>query len=297
MQAVHRKNPLHRSYFRHDPKDQAKAEFKCTYSDETHRHKLAKEILQRIKQIKVPSVSKYPPKGMDGPPMQISRPRVIQAHEVRNEMYFFETNAGTVQWSKELPESAHLLIRPDVTFFDHKGQPILLIELEATHKVSEEKKAKLRHLGIDAVEVLLPTGPFEEIEEAFKTTERTKWLYNVQEHNTKYVFVSDRSAAEVPPLDELQRGVFDETFTCRKFMVSDLMRTIGRCLESEPYRSAEANLRSELSRVEKNTERAKLQLQHVQAEHRAGVESQYEDALAELTKAESGLRDEEAELD
>src|SRR5688572_3290010 len=67
--AVHREIPRHSWHFRHDAKDRAVAGFKCTYSDETHRHQIAKEILQRIRHIKVPSVCKYPPKGVDGPPM------------------------------------------------------------------------------------------------------------------------------------------------------------------------------------------------------------------------------------
>ena len=47
-------------HFAHDPKDVSRLG-KCTYSDETYRHKIAKEILQRIKQIKVPALYKLPP--------------------------------------------------------------------------------------------------------------------------------------------------------------------------------------------------------------------------------------------
>ncbi len=47
MQAVKSKIENYRSYFRHDPKG-VEPNRKCTYSDETHRHKLAKDILQQI---------------------------------------------------------------------------------------------------------------------------------------------------------------------------------------------------------------------------------------------------------
>ena len=201
MEAVQFKDPRHASYFRHQPRDLAIGETKCTYSDETHRHKVAKEILQRIKRIKVPTIHKYPPKGHEGEPMVLKKSSWVEAETVRNEIYFFENEAGAVQWSKKLPIGAYELVKPDVTFFDKEDKPILLIELEATHRVTEEKKARLRNLGIDAVEVILPTGPFEEIEEAFKHTSKTKWLYNGEEQRTRYVQPSIRDTEDVPPLD------------------------------------------------------------------------------------------------
>lgn len=295
--AVHREIPRRSWYFRHDAKDRTVAGSKCTYSDETHRHQMAKQILQRIKHIKVPKVCKYPPKGSDGPPMVLHGAKVVHAHEVRTELYFFESADGTVQYARAVPESAHLLVRSDVAFFDSEGHPILLIELRATHKVDTEKKAKLQYLGIDTVEVQLPTGPLEEIEDAFKSTERTTWLYNGTQYNTKYVRVPNGGAADVPPPDELQRRVFEESFACRKALVNHLLRAIGRCLESEQYRSAEGNLRSALSRVEEHTERAQLELQGVQAEHRARVESQFAGEIRTIEEGEGKLRGEEGELE
>lgn len=55
LQAIISKIENRISYVRHDLKA-VKNQKKCTYSDETYRHKLAKEILQRIKKIKVPVV-------------------------------------------------------------------------------------------------------------------------------------------------------------------------------------------------------------------------------------------------
>lgn len=151
----------------------------------------------------MPTVHKYPPEGQDGAPTVLKKPDWVEAETVRNELYFFKTSAGKVEWSKKLTIGAYELVKPDVTFFDKEGKPILFIELEAPHRVTDEKKARLRNLGIDAVEVILPTGPFEEIEEAFRHTTKTKWLYNGEEHRTRYVRPSVRDSADVPPFDEL----------------------------------------------------------------------------------------------
>ena len=290
MESVQYKNPLHASYFRHQPRDLVIGETKCTFSDETHRHKIAKEILQRIKKIKVPTVHKYPPEGQDGAPMVLKKPDWVEAETVRNELYFFETSAGKVEWSKKLPIGAYELVKPDVTFFDKEGMPILFIELRATHRVTDEKKARLRNLGIDAVEVILPTGPFEEIEEAFRHTTKTKWLYNGEEHRTRYVRPSIRDSADVPPFDELQRGVFEETYACRKSMVSNLIRAIERCLESEPYRRAEERLGTELSRVAENTDRAREELGRSREDHRGRVEARFAEEIKRLEAEEALLR-------
>ena len=76
-------------HFSHDPKDTIK-KGKCTFSDETYRHKLAKDILQRIKELKVPALFKYPPKGTEGRPDKIKDSTTIVAHTVRNELFFYE---------------------------------------------------------------------------------------------------------------------------------------------------------------------------------------------------------------
>lgn len=289
MEAVQFKDPGHASYFRHQARDATTGERKCTYSDETHRHKIAKEILQRIKCIKVPAVHKYPPQGASGRPMVLQRARVIEAVTVRNELYFFEDMNGVINWSRKLPIGAHELVKPDVIFFDKEDKPTLFIELEATHRVSDEKKARLRHLGIDAVEVILPTGPFEEIEEAFRSTTKTKWLYNDKEQQTRYVQPPIRNTEDVPPPDELQRGVFEESYACRKASVNNLVRAIERCLASESYRGVEAGLRSELQRVAENAERVRLELQGIREERRAGIEGRYAREIERLEEEEAKL--------
>lgn len=52
-----------RHHFAHVPRD-VESKGKCMRSDETFRHIYAKEMLQLHKQIKVPSVWKFPPKEL-----------------------------------------------------------------------------------------------------------------------------------------------------------------------------------------------------------------------------------------
>lgn len=117
MQA--RKGEIRKKHFAHDPKDVAQ-ENKCTYSDETYRHYLAKKILSEIKEIKVPNLYKYPPNSIDGKPYLIRESHIIKAFKVHEELAFYENNNGEICWEKKdtLQEDKgdNLLIRPDVSF-------------------------------------------------------------------------------------------------------------------------------------------------------------------------------------
>ena len=94
MQAKKGKIKIH--HFSHEPKDVTQTG-KCTYSDETYRHKLAKEILLRIKQIKVPAVYKFPPKDFAGVANKIKDLEIIHASKVEIGLYFYESDDGTVK--------------------------------------------------------------------------------------------------------------------------------------------------------------------------------------------------------
>ena len=134
MQAVKPKVTNIRAYFRHDVKFTGSK--KCTYSDETYRHKLAKEVLQDYKRIKVPPLYKYPPKGIEGVPSLIRESTYIEAAKVKIEVPFFEDENGEIRFGKEDNNGDRfLIVQPDVTFFNFKNEPILFVELAATHKV------------------------------------------------------------------------------------------------------------------------------------------------------------------
>jgi competence CoiA-like predicted nuclease len=62
---IARKGDIKIHHFAHDPQD-VERRGKCSYSDETIRHKLGKEILQHLKHVKVPSLRKYPADGQSG---------------------------------------------------------------------------------------------------------------------------------------------------------------------------------------------------------------------------------------
>jgi hypothetical protein len=282
MQAVISRKANRISYFRHDPKA-VKNQKKCTYSDETYRHQLAKEILQRLKRIKVPAVYKYPPKGNEGHANLLVDSMFIEAASVRVEKTFYEDEEGRIHWgSNPNIEEKFLLIKPDVTFFNKNDEPILFIELVATHGITSEKLIKFKRLGINTIQVKIPKESPEAIEGSFFITDKVKWVYNYEEERTEYVPVSHSDTEGVLSIDELQRKLFEESFSCRAAQIRSLIRTIGRCLESKPYREIEGGIRSEISRVERNAEASREQWHELQERLRKEVFKKYESKYTEL---------------
>ncbi|MBC3760016.1 hypothetical protein H7U19_16505 [Hyunsoonleella sp. SJ7] len=265
MEAVKKKNINHRSYFRHVPVDIVKDEKPCTFSNREYREILATDILQRLKTIKVPNLYKYPPKGNDGSPILLEKAKFVTAKKVKSQLTFYEDGNGEIKYGKNPEvEDRYLLIRPDVTFFDENDKPILLIELVITHKVNEEKKIKLRRLGIDTISIIIPKSSEQEIEDNFKTTKRVKWEYNGIEASTKYIRVSSGTSEGVLEFDEDQRRIFEESISCRKARLNNTLRTIKKCLQSEPYRRAEHEFESEISRIENATKTEKQGLEDME---------------------------------
>lgn len=252
MQAVKSIIRGRKSYFRHDV-EANKAKGKCTYSDETYRHKLAKEALQLSKRIKVPAILKYHPTN-EGDALLIKPSHYIEAHSVSVEIPFYETDDGEVRWGKDIGEGQNLLFRPDVAFFDVNGQPILLIEIVATHKLTEDKIILMRRLGIDTVSVTVPKDSPAAITQTFDGTSRTKWIYNYEQETTQYISLSDSNAEAISFIDEQQGRDFKITLKCRQAEIGDLIRRIGRCLESEQFRTIDESNRRELQRVKENTD-------------------------------------------
>lgn len=286
-----------RSYFRHDAK-LVKNKGKCTYSNETYRHKLAKEALQRLKRIKVPSLYKYPPSESieSHLPNLIRKAEFIHANKVEIELTFFEDENGEIRWGRNHVEEKHLLIRPDATFFNNKGKPILFIELIATHKITTEKQIKLKRLGINTVWVKVPKSTPAEIEKAFLNTANTKWAYNYEQEESEYLPIPIGNITEVPEIDEEQRKLFEETFECRAAEIRNLVRSIGRCLESEYYTSIESGLRQDLSRIKNSAEKSRNEWESLQERIRGDVYRKFrerrkavEDRRTELESTYSNL--------
>ena len=296
MQAVKFKIENYQSYFRHDPQG-VEPNKKCTYSDETHRHKLAKNILQIIKKIKVPPVYKYPPKGQEGLANILVEDRFIEAHTVENETCFYENENGEIKWGKKKDvDERFLLIQPDVTFFDKDYRPILFIELVATHGLTLEKRVKIRRLGIDTIQVRIPRDSPEAIENTFYNSEKIKWVYNNEQERAEYLPVSNPDAVGVPPIDELQRKLFEESFECRAAQIRSFIRGINKCLASKPYRETEGEIRAAISRVEGNTADNKERLHGLQEEHRAAITGKYSERRAGIKLVEAELDRRSADL-
>ena len=270
------------SYFRHDPKA-VKSGGKCTYRDETYRHKLAKDIAQRIRQIKVPALYKYAPKNVEGASMLLKKAEVIRASSVGIDKVFCEDQFGEIKFGKkDIIDEQQLIFKPDITFFDGKNEPILFIQIVATHKIGIDKLVKLKRLGINTVQIKIPKDSPQKIEESFHQTAYTKWVYNHVEENTKYIRVPNSHTEGVPPIDELQRKFFEESARCRLAQIGSLIRTIDRCLESEPYQNSERSLRSSISRIEANTERNRQRLELIREERREKVGRRFEERFRRI---------------
>jgi hypothetical protein len=255
MQAVLFKIPNHISYFRHDPKE-VDYKLRCTYSDEEHRRLIAKNILARLKKLKVPPLYKYPPKGSSDLPFKISDAKIIEAHDAYPERYFYETEDGEIKWGeKEESTGLTFLLKADVVLVDRDNNVILLIDFVTKHKKLDAiAKTALKSLQIDAVQVRVPKDSPEEIEKSLSKTDRTKWAYSYEQERTEYVRVPGATPGEILPIDELQRELFEENFFCRQSEIRNLIRSIARCLESKPYRESDEGLGAELYRVKEELE-------------------------------------------
>lgn len=255
MQAVLFKIPNHISYFRHDPKE-VDYKQRCTYSDEEHRRLIARNILARLKKLKVPALYKYPPKGSEDLPFKISDAKVIEAHDAYPERYFYETHEGEIIWGEKDNENGlTFLLKADVVLVDRDNNPILLIDFVTKHKKLDAiAKATLKSLQIDAVQVRVPKESPEEIEKSLSKTDRTKWAYSYEQERTEYVRVPGTTPGEIQPIDELQRELFEENFFCRQSEIRNLIRSIARCLESKPYRESDEGITGELQRVKEELE-------------------------------------------
>jgi hypothetical protein len=297
LQAVKSTKVNRISYFRHDPKNVG-SNRTCIFSDETYRHKLAKEILERIKRVKVPALYKYPPKEITGLAYLLEEAKFIEARHVRTERYFYEDEDGEIIWGdKKNIDNKFLLIKPDVTFFDEKNLPILNIEIVATHKLTLDKLIKIKRLGIDTIQILIPKESPDEIEKTFSRTDRTKWIFNQKEDYAKYLPIPEPDSKGIPSIDELQRKFFEESFECRAAQINNLIRSIERCLESKPYRDIESANRSELSRVTRNTEQHRQRLQEVQDRHRRIIEEKYRNIGERYNRKREELEEEEGLLE
>lgn len=289
MQAVHFSDPKRKSYFRHDPKfvtpDNA-----CTYRDETYRHKLAKDILQRLKWIKVPVVKKFAPKGTEGDPMILKDSETIEGHSVLIERQFYESDDGQVFYGSNPDiKFKHEIIRPDVAFLDQENRPILFIEIVATHKVSQEKILKIRRLGINTVQVKIPRDSPEEIERSFRILEHTKWLFHETEFRTTYVQPSRSHTERVSSAATIERPIFEESYACRAAQIGNLVRSIRRCYSGEQYAEIESRIQRTIEEETRELEKLERRREEFRNTVRERVHKKHEHEETEQSEFQEGI--------
>ncbi len=276
MQAVKGLKRVH--YYRHDAKNVDKDNTECVVASRKYRERIARDILQRLKELKVPEVLKFPPIGEEGLPMLLKPAETIRANKVKSELTFYEDANCQINFGQN-PEvdDRFLLIRPDITFFNEKEEPILLIEFVLYHKIDIEKKLKLKRLGLNTVQIIIPKKPGDEIEKALKSRTKVKWVYNEIEANTKYIFVSEATNSGVWSIDDDQRNIFEENYKCRASQIKYLIRTVKRALESQSYKRAKQHFESEISRVERATEAERKGLADMEGRIDKEVREQFTD--------------------
>lgn len=265
-----------KKYFRHHVSKNHASQ--CTYSQETHRHFLAKQYLKDLNKIKVPSIIKYSDSDPnDG--LFIKESRVIEGFSVVTEKAIYEDENCNIQIANKnathLEKYLHMI--PDAILLDSKGNPKLIVEFVATHKPDPIKLMKLKRLGIDAVQVSVPKSSPEDIKKSLLVTTRTKWLYNYEEDNTQFISLSKEDPRRVYETDDLQRRLFEEGYKCRSAQIGELIRSIEKLLESELYAETERKFKSEIQRITEITERTRSELDNVREQHiRKGIEQHQE---------------------
>ncbi len=295
---------VYKKYFRHHIalKD---GEKKCTFSNETYRHFLAKTFLKDINKIKVPSVYKFHHKLKEAPAKLISEAKFIEAFRVSIETYIYENESGELIYDESKLEETNqvgnskksLLIKPDAILFNEQNQPILIVEFVATHKPNQEKLLKIKRLGIDAVQVNVPKSSPEEIKDILFTTKNTKWLFNNEESKTEYDALPKSYTGGIPEIDWEQRKLFEETPACRSAQITNLIHRIGEILESESFTRSEQSIRHELQRVEENTDEHRTRLGDLFDEHRDRGVGQHSERRKALSDEQGKFQQKVADLE
>ncbi|MGF7219220.1 exonuclease VII large subunit [Spirosoma lacussanchae] len=287
------------AHFAHAVRD-AEQKAQCTYADESYRHQLAKAILQRIGQVKVPDVLVYPPDRNLRDAIRIKAAEVIKAHSVEVELTLRLTPDGILRVGRfndiELETSGDFYIKPDVTFLDANRYPILLIELVATNRPDAEKLARLNLIGINTIQIDLPRNSAEAIEHSFYTIEFTKWLYNHEQAKAIYSELPQTAGGRVPEFDKIQDQLTREDIRCRTNRIRNLIRGIKRYLDSEPNLQATEAINAAIERVVSEGVIVDQRLRERTGRIKQSIRERFKDQVAACNQAETTVEAEETEL-
>jgi len=279
------------AYFRHYATELIPRR-KCFYSDVEERYKIAKESFVINRRIKVPSIYKDPPPGATGLPYRISNTKVIQAHQVAINRFFYINEDENIEWGDEtiLPE-LKFLAKADVVFLDQADRPFLLIFFVEKHHLQKEQKANLHILGIDAVQVAIPRSSPEEITAVYTKHEKTKWLFNNDYERTPYIPVSGRPPGEVFLVDNIQGKFLEENFYCRRAQIARIIRQITRTLGSPSYLQTAERIGVEISRIDRLTSEERKRFEDFEKREARSVQAEFESEEREVEQRRAAIQD------
>lgn len=245
IQTKRRKNGIMRkSFFRHcAQKDDTQK--RCVYSDETYRHKLAKEIIQILMKVKVPAIYvKNPDNNKEE--RKVRDASFVEPYKITIEKNVYKDENGNIRFG-----NGEGYIRPDVIFLSITGYPILFIELVATHKVDPEKLAKVKRIGVDTIQINIPAASPKDIEHAFLVTTYTKWIFCNEKQRSKYWELPSSPNIGIQKVDGFERKLerSEKSFRCREAEVKLFIRTLENFVERRRHSERIDEIKAERARI------------------------------------------------
>ncbi|MET3501339.1 hypothetical protein ABIC45_002951 [Mucilaginibacter rubeus] len=291
MQAILRKIYGPKPYFRHDVMDVPVYE-RCPFSNVQARRIIALETLQLEKQLRLPPLYKFPPKGSGGLAIPLQDAQTLHFDSVKRNLHCFETPEGDLILA-EVPASEDdlHLFSVDAVGYDEDENPTLLILLSdgKRKKMDVDLMAALPILGVDAVMITPPRSTPEEIFNAVMNGKNTKWLYNNDERAFNYDSLSADLPKGVPTADLDEGFLFEETFDCRTAEINNLIRTFNKFLGTESYRAAEQHNRQVIGETELAITRAGERRDEFEDQYRTASESAHQRELDEVDERRGRL--------
>ncbi len=152
-------------HFRHHTDDMHLHSDNCKYGEETQLHKLAKEYIQTLKEIKLKKIGTL---SLEGKSILVER-------------YLYYDDQFRLRISHAIPEGQSDVIKPDITIVDSKGVPILLVEIAVSHKLTNDKIKIIKYFGINTIELSIPKDiqQKEDIDKIQNSQNQT-WIYHYE---------------------------------------------------------------------------------------------------------------------
>lgn len=160
-----------------------------------------------------------------------------------------------------------------------------------------KKKAKIRRLGIDTIQIIIPKDSPENIAQNFLVTKNTKWVFNHVEQNTNYFQLPSGNTEGISQIDELQMGLLRESIICRRNQISNLIRSITKCVESQLYKRVEFNIGQEIQRIEKATREHESRLEEIQREIEIEISSEFRERREKLNERNRRFQSDKGDLE